>query len=198
MCDYSAKLVAWIDGELSGQEMADVERHCQECGECRTRLEQYQQVSSALNEYCDALAAVKTQPRRLRLLAGLSVAAAAVLAVTVGWILVRSHSERLLVPAPQALAALPAAQLKFPATPSETVHRRHLPKERAQSAPEAANLAPEPAIRITIPAESMFPPGAVPDGINFTADVSFGPDGSARQVRLQPQLTGFERRTIQQ
>jgi anti-sigma factor RsiW len=207
MCDYSEKLVAWMDGELSGEETADVERHCAECTECQTRLEKYQQVSKAFDAYCDVVTAVKTRPRRLRLVAGLSVAAAAVLAVAVGWVLLRSHSERLRAPAPQALAALPAAQLEAAVAPNETVHRRQAPRELAAQEkvkspslprPEVASLPPEPAIQIAIPAESMFPPGAVPEGINFTADVSFGPDGSARQVRLQPRLTGFERRTIQQ
>lgn len=207
MCNYSEKLVAWIDGELSGEETGVLERHCRECTECRMRLEKYQQVSKAFDAYCDALAATKTRPRRLGLVAGLSLAAAAVLVVAVGWVLLRSHSERLRAPAPQALAALPAAQLEVAVAPNETVHRRHAPWEGAvqkklQSPslprPEVASLPPQPAIQIAIPAESMFPPGAVPEGINFTADVSFGPDGSARQVRLQPQLTGFGRRTIQQ
>jgi hypothetical protein len=164
-------------------------------------------VSKAFDAYCDVVTATKTRPRKLRLVAGLSLAAAAVLAVTVGWVLLRSHSERLRAPAPQALAALPAAQLEVAAAPNEIVQRRHVPRERVrqekvQSAglrpQDVASLPPEPAIQIAIPAESMFPPGAVPEGINFTADVSFWPDGSTRQVRLQPRLTGFERRTIQQ
>jgi hypothetical protein len=58
-------------------------------------------------------------------------------------------------------------------------------------------LLPQPAIQVAIPAESIFPPGAVPEGINFTAVVSFGPDGSPQQIRLRPRLTGFERSTVQ-
>jgi anti-sigma factor RsiW len=207
MCDYSEKLVAWMDGELSGEGMADVERHSGECTECRARLEKYRQVSKAFDAYCDVVTATKTHPRKLHLVAGLSLAAAAVLAVTVGWALLRSHPERLPAPASHALAALPAAQLEVAAAPNERVQRRHVPRERVAQErvqspslrqPAAASLPPQPAIQIAIPAESMFPPGAIPEGINFTADVSFWPDGSTRQVRLQPQLTGFERRTIQQ
>jgi hypothetical protein len=52
----------------------------------------------------------------------------------------------------------------------------------------------EPAVEIAIPADAIFPPGAVPEGVGFTADVTIAPDGSARQVRLRPQLTEFERR----
>jgi negative regulator of sigma E activity len=208
MCDYSGKLVAWMDGELDSEEMVAVGRHCEECADCRTQLERYRQASKAFDAYCDAVTIFKTRPRRTHLVAGLSVAAAAVLALAVGWVLVRSHSERLpAAPAPQALAALSAAQLEVATAPNETVPRHHVPRarstqEKAQSPilqrPVMASLPPEPAIQIAIPADSMFPPGAIPEGINFTADVNFAPDGSARQIRLQPRLTGFERRTIQQ
>jgi anti-sigma factor RsiW len=203
MCDDSRKLVAWIDGELSGEEMADMERHLGECSECRMRLGKYQQVSKAFDDYCDAVASVKASGRKPRMVAGLSLAAAALLAATVGWVLLRPHSERLRTPAPQAIAALPPVQLEAPAALNEAVHRGHTsPQEKEKAAslrrPRAPILAPEPAIQIAIPAESIFPPGAVPEGINFTADVSFGPDGTTRQIRLQPHLTGFERRTIQQ
>jgi hypothetical protein len=41
------------------------------------------------------------------------------------------------------------------------------------------------AIEIAIPAEAMFPPGAMPNGINFIADLRIAPDGSVKQVRLR-------------
>jgi hypothetical protein len=44
----------------------------------------------------------------------------------------------------------------------------------------------EPAIQIIIPAEAMFPPGAVPEGINFIAELDIASDGSAQGLRLQP------------
>jgi len=52
----------------------------------------------------------------------------------------------------------------------------------------------EPSVQIAIAAAAMFPPGAVPEGVSFVADLSIGADGSARQVRLQPQISEFERR----
>jgi hypothetical protein len=55
--------------------------------------------------------------------------------------------------------------------------------------------AEEPAIQVAIPAEAMFPPGAVPEGMNFVADVSIGADGRVEQLRLRP--ARFERRTDQ-
>jgi hypothetical protein len=41
------------------------------------------------------------------------------------------------------------------------------------------------AIQIAIPAEAMFPPGAMPAGVNFIADLRIAPDGSVQQVRLR-------------
>jgi hypothetical protein len=41
------------------------------------------------------------------------------------------------------------------------------------------------AIEIAIPAEAMFPPGAMPNGINFIAELRIAPDGSVKQVRLR-------------
>ena len=37
MCDFSGNLVAWMDGELAGDEAAEVERHVEACAECRER-----------------------------------------------------------------------------------------------------------------------------------------------------------------
>jgi hypothetical protein len=52
----------------------------------------------------------------------------------------------------------------------------------------------EPMIRIAIPADEMFPPGAVPEGIHFVADLTIAADGSAERLLLRPRLAGFERR----
>jgi hypothetical protein len=41
------------------------------------------------------------------------------------------------------------------------------------------------AIQIAIPAEAMFPPGAMPAGVNFIADLRIAADGSVQQVRLR-------------
>jgi hypothetical protein len=40
-------------------------------------------------------------------------------------------------------------------------------------------------VQIAIPAEAMFPPGAMPKGLNFVAELSIAPDGSVKQVRLR-------------
>jgi hypothetical protein len=42
------------------------------------------------------------------------------------------------------------------------------------------------AIQITIPGDAMFPPGAVPDGVNFVADLTIAADGAPQEIRLRP------------
>jgi hypothetical protein len=43
-----------------------------------------------------------------------------------------------------------------------------------------------PAIRIAIPADEIFPPGAVPEGVAYIANLSLAADGSVQGLRLQP------------
>jgi hypothetical protein len=54
-----------------------------------------------------------------------------------------------------------------------------------------------PMIQIAIPADEMFPPGAVPEGIHFVADLTIAADGSAERLSLRPRLASYERRTTQ-
>jgi hypothetical protein len=77
---------------------------------------------------------------------------------------------------------------------------RNFPQWQQMASPAAQTqvagaLPEESMIRIAIPAEEMFPPGAVPEGMNFVADVTIAPDGSAERIRLRPQLAAFERST---
>lgn len=193
MCDYSTKLVALLDGELAADEQADLERHVGECVECRTRLTKYEQVTRTLDEYCLRLAGSQARARRSRLPVVFSVAAPGALAVVLFVVLLRSHSVPALPSTPR-VAASAAGVFEPPPAPAQVAHRRHKPTCVPTQATNA--LPPEPAIRIAIPAESMFPPGAVPEGVSFSADVSFGPDGWAQQVRLRPRLGAFEGRGI--
>src|SRR5271157_1995262 len=63
------------------------------------------------------------------------------------------------------------------------VRRRHAAAHRKT---QTANWAvAEPAIQIAIPGDAMFPPGAVPEGVNFVANLSLA-DGSVQGLRLQP------------
>jgi anti-sigma factor RsiW len=65
----------------------------------------------------------------------------------------------------------------------------------AQTRSEGANsLFSAPAVQVAIPADALFPPGAVPPGISFTADIAIEPDASAQRISLRPRLAQFERR----
>jgi hypothetical protein len=44
----------------------------------------------------------------------------------------------------------------------------------------------EPAIQIAIPADAMFPHGAVPEGMTYIANLSLAADGSVQGFRLRP------------
>jgi hypothetical protein len=83
-------------------------------------------------------------------------------------------------------AAAPVPAIAFETTPvaARVVHRR-LAVSPAQSQ-ETLWSPTQPAVQIVIPAEGMFPPGAVPEGFSFVANVSIGPDGSPLALRLRP------------
>jgi hypothetical protein len=180
MCDYSGKFVAWMDRELPDNKAADVEQHIAACDECRERVEAYEQVSASFAAYCDAAVGRKT-PSRVRhwvpVLSG--VAAAAVLALVFMRVPVKQIPVR-----PLEAVASPAIVIETVPRPVKAVHRRP-PIARTKMA--SASWTPtEPAIQIVIPAEAIFPPGAVPEGISFIAELDIAADGSAQGLRLQP------------
>ena len=195
MCDYSTRLVALLDGELAGDEQANLERHIRECLECHAQLAKYERVSKTLNEYCLWLTDSRASVRRSQLPAVLSIAAPAVLATILFVALLRPHSDPTVTSSPRVASPPPSATVSESVqAPIQVAPRSHKPSRVPPQTTSA--LLPAPAVRIAIPAEAMFPPGAVPEGVNFSADVSFGPDGWAQQVRLRPHLAAFEGRVI--
>jgi anti-sigma factor RsiW len=207
MCDYSGKLIPWLDHELAENEAADVERHLQVCAECRSELDSCERVSRAFDAYCDAdsnaaKVAAKTSkarrslPRWILVGSGAAAAAAIALLLTLPQRTVEQpqlHPQAAAAPfaivpesAPVAIHAVPPIRRSL---------RRHAV---APAQNQNTGWAPyEPAIQIAIPAEAMFPPGAIPEGVNFTADLSIGADGSVQRLGLRPRLAGFERRSTQ-
>ncbi len=205
MCDYSERLIAWLDHELAANEAADLERHVRLCAECRNEVGAYNRVSRAFDAYCDATCdaardlakasnVARGLPPWLPLVSGAAAAAAIVLFLT----LPRAKVERPRLPsqivAPSAVvsearisegpvsASRPAAMNGTHAIHT-TALRRGVGREQNQNAMWAPA---EPAIQIAIPADAMFAPGAVPEGVNYTADISIEADGSIRQLRLRP------------
>lgn len=211
MCDFAGKLIALLDQELAEDDAAAVKRHLQGCPECRRRFEEYRHMSDAFDRYCDACceAVAVSQPRgefRRRVLAISGVAVAAAVAMfflfPLRWRVqpgaapiapVVDVTKTLL---PQADAAQPISSEVRPIARSKRQKGTEQVKQKAteRQSVEPGWLASEPAVEIAIPADAIFPPGAVPEGVGFTADVMIAPDGSAQQIRLRPQLTEFERR----
>jgi anti-sigma factor RsiW len=226
MCEFSQRLVAWLDGELPEGEAANMERHLADCAQCRGRLDAYRQASDAFEAYSKAYAdaAASAKPGRRSMRAGRAVFAAAAIAAMVAAFFLftaRIRYSPLRTPAeigsttaasqPAQMAQKePAGQLAAVAALKATPHvekskgaeriSHPVPDGRtdALQPQEAANLLPSaPAVEISIPADAIFPPGAVPAGVSFTADVTMASDGSAEQIRLRPQLTEFERNGAQ-
>jgi hypothetical protein len=195
MCEFSGKLIAWLDRELPAGEAADVERHVHVCTECRSQLGAYERVSAAFETYCDATMASKVRRRPPRWVLAVSGAAAVAAALFLALPDARLHPRRAPAQAAAAGQALiletqrPAAVPVNPAVLIEKVHRQQLVSPAPQQNVMRQNvtwLPPEPAIQIAIPAEAMFPPGAVPEGVSFTVDLTIAADGSAQRLRLRP------------
>ena len=216
MCDFSGRLIAWLDKELPEGEAVFVERHLQVCVECQTRLLAYEQASRTFNAYCDAEIASERRRGLPRWIPVMSASAAAAVAVAALFLLfprgliVRpqvnsptAHSSRATDP--RVGTAHPVVALQ---TPSSRVSRVEQVDRRNAAAPvqhrsagaataqvhDVGALPARPAIEITIPSDAMFPPGAVPEGMSFVAQVILGADGSAERLRLQPQFVTWERR----
>ncbi len=186
MCDSSGRLVAWMDGELAENESADVERHVQGCAECRRRVDAYGEVSRGFAAYyarSTRTPAKSTDDRKFpRWVPVAAAAAAAAVAAMVMFALLTRSAEPVPLP-PQVAAVAPATVPEITKTVPMPAQRRHVAAHRAVS---HSNLAlAQPAIQIAIPAEAMFPPGAVPEGLAYIANLSFSADGSVQGVRLQ-------------
>jgi anti-sigma factor RsiW len=216
MCDYSGRLIAWLDKELPEGEATFVERHLQVCLECRSRIVAYQQASRTFDAYCDAEIASEWRPSLPRWIRVTSASAAAAVAVAALFLMFprgrvarppidspTAHSSQATDP--HAGAAHSVVALETPPSAVsrvEQVDRRHAAapgrRRSAGAAPlqvqDVGALPAESAIEITIPSDAMFPPGAVPEGVSFVAEVILGADGSAERLRLQPQFVTLERR----
>jgi hypothetical protein len=195
MCEYSGRLIAWMDCELPGDEAASVERHVRQCAECRRAVSEYEEVSGAFLACCEA----SVHPRRktpVWTMGGVA-AAAAVAAI----VLAQPRAEQLAAYVPPPMHAPSMAFEKTPAK-SAAVHvcvkesrpctesvayraaaigsgqknefSRRLVRLRRSPvlAPiQSTWIAVEPTVQVALPADALFPPGAVPQGFSFIADV---------------------------
>jgi negative regulator of sigma E activity len=227
MCEFSEKLIAWMDGELAEGEAAEVERHVSGCKDCGNRLAAYKRASSALDVYCEATFAAEAHRKSARWVP-VAVAAGFAAAVAIAILLSLPHRRVAQVrpggPAPTEVAHVAAQPAEPAAMAAEAVGAAHpvasavnrasrrnsgaavarvgnvarrtsSAEVQTAQARHLSALPPEPQIEISIPADAMFPPGALPPGMSFTADLTISPDGSLERMGLRPQLAKFERRT---
>ncbi|MBV9770151.1 MAG: zf-HC2 domain-containing protein [Bryobacterales bacterium] len=171
MCEFSGRLIAWLDRELVDENAIQVEGHVAHCAECRKAVAVYEEVSSAFLACCEeAMARAPRNPRYWGPAVG-AVAAAAVIVVVIFFN--RPRIEKLsagLPPTPHAPAI--AFEKLGPAAPVPLARtkRRHIPAP-AHNDPQW--VPGEQTIQVAIPADALFPPGAVPEGFSFIADVHF-------------------------
>jgi anti-sigma factor RsiW len=182
MCDVQAKLIAWLDRELSSDEAAAVDRHIKGCQECRGRLATYKKVSETFDVYCNAVVAAKTRHRVSR---WVPVLVSTVVAAVVMFLALSQRRVEPPVLAPTLAATSVPVSTPHAAEPApqKKIRRRHMVPPVQERVVEWQPT--ETAVQIAIPAEAMFPPGAMPKGMNFIAELSIAPDGSVQQVRLR-------------
>ena len=184
MCDFSERLIAWMDGELAENEATVVERHVRACAECSARVSAYDEASCGFAAYYDAATQTAMATKTARKLPGWAPVVAAVAAAAVLLLALLPRSVRPIPPVPQAAQVRPPITLETAPKPLKPAQRRHIAARRKSAGANWAMAGP--AIQIAIPADAMFPPGAVPEGVTYIANLSFAADGSVQGLRLQP------------
>jgi hypothetical protein len=201
MCEYSDRLVAWLDEEVPLEDAAAIEQHLETCGTCRDSLIHYRRVSADVKAYYRAV--TNGEVRRPVVTWALVASGAAAIAVAVvvwGGFLAGARVEGRPDTATSVATVATAQRSKprgleplrsDPADAHGSVARGPMSRahRRARTAPRAAEpnwLPAEPAVEIVVPADAVFPPGVVPEGISFVADLSIAADGSATWLQWRP------------
>jgi hypothetical protein len=183
MCEFEAKLIAWIDRELDVAAVRELELHLESCRDCSAKAAAYREVSTAFAAYFEqpVVTPKRSRPGLIASLAGLGAAAAAITLWMLRPLPVAAPPQpRLTGPAPAI------AYLKQPPVPAQVSPARlHRHSSRAAQA-SAAAIDAQPTIEIAIPADAMFAPGAFPTGFAFAADLSIRRDGSPETLRVRP------------
>ena len=203
MCEYSKRLIAWMDGELAKSEAAEVEQHVRACPACGKCVSACEEICREFAAYYAAFTQTRPVAQRQRVSSWVPTAASVAVVAAMLMIAFITRSAKQ-VPTIQQAAAIPSTVETSPiadAVPaSPPAAENHYPLYRQQkpirvgqarrtTKPESAKAQwamIEPAIQIAIPAEAMFPPGAVPEGVTYIANVSLGPYGLVQGIRLQP------------
>jgi hypothetical protein len=174
MCEYSGRLIAWMDRELPDEEATNVAWHLGQCAECRQAVRANEEISGAFLACYEAHCVPKaaTHPPRANasvwMMGGLAAAA-----LLVALLLVQPRTERLSIGVPSPPHA-PQIAFERPPAPARIVRVNSM--RRPAPAPVESPVRPrwiavEPSVEVALPAEALFPPGAVPPGFSFIADV---------------------------
>ncbi len=158
MCEYSGRLIAWLDRELPDEEATNVEWHVRQCAECRKAVSQYEEISGAFLACYEAVTVTKPRHKIAIWTMGSAAAAAAIVAAM---LLAQAPVEKLVLHPPSPPPA-PAIAVSAPVQVEHRAVRRPIRRQW---------IAQEPVVEVALPADALFPPGAVPPGFSFIADV---------------------------
>src|SRR4029077_7738381 len=174
MCDFSGKLIAWMDRELPEEEAAAAERHLEACSECRIEVDAFKRVSGEFDAYCDEAMTSNVRQGDPRWVPVVSAVGAVAAVVTLFFVWPTTPYQPPAFQPSKVVVSVSAADttegLPARVRPIQKIHRRHVVtpvqihhtiagtfKNQASSIPTN-----DPIIQIAIPADEMFPPGAVP------------------------------------
>ena len=152
MCDFSKKLMAWMDGELPDGESADLERHVSACGECTNLLISYKGASEAFDVYCEATFAAETRRRSSRWLPA-SVAAGMAAAAVIAAFSISPHQRVAQLP---RYASSPAEAPHVAAQPAQTTALASKPADATHPNASANNRAPRKYVAAAVPHERII------------------------------------------
>jgi hypothetical protein len=183
MCEFSSKLIAWLDNELPEAAAAAMDQHLRACRECREQADAFREVSHAFAVYARAVPPVPARSPSSWLLVPSAIAAAA-LAVFLLLPGRLPNTKPVIQARAEAQSPPPVIVPGKAAEAVATVLRPHV-RRRVQTQ-AAAWTAAEPTIQIMIPADALFPPGAFPEGVGFVADLRLATDGSPSGLALRP------------
>jgi hypothetical protein len=186
MCEFSSKLMAWLDRELPDAEAAAMDQHVPACRACREQAVAFREVSHAFAVYVRAVPPPVAYSSRLWWLVPAAIAAA-VFAV----FLLSPRRPPSINPGvqqraevvPPAPAVVPAVVPRKPPVAVSALRPRAARRVRAQPAVWQPG---EPAIQIIVPADALFLPGALPEGVGFVADLRLAAAGSPGGLALRP------------
>ena len=111
MCEYSKRLVTWMDGELSESEAAEVEQHVRACPACRQCVSACEEICREFAAYYAAFTQTRPVARRQKVSGWVPIAASM---VAVAAMLAIAFVPRLAkqVPTVQMEAAIPSTIAK--------------------------------------------------------------------------------------